>query len=176
MVCSTGHWNPTYAASLRRLILRGYNNYNWSSTSSNFNSQERAISTLNCKSLKFVDQLTYLLSNISSTESDFNICIAKAGTATERLPIIWKFHLIKMGFLPKCGHVSTTLCMHYLNSNKTHGEKTRWELHKNVMYCFEQILEAAPHKTAAVQPLTSSHNKQVEQDMLFIPGKVRANS
>ena len=34
-------------------------------------------------------------------------------------------------------------------------EKVRWELHKNAACCLEQILEAAPHKTAAVQPLTT---------------------
>ena len=34
------------------------------------------------------------------------------------------------------------------------GGKTRWELHKNVSYCFQQILEATSHKTAALQPLT----------------------
>ena len=34
-------------------------------------------------------------------------------------------------------------------------KKDRWELHKNATFCFEQILEAAPHKTAAVEPLTS---------------------
>ena len=34
-----------------------------------------------------------------------------------------------------------------------HMEKNaRWELHKNAMYCFEQILEATSYKTAAVQP------------------------
>ena len=33
----------------------------------------------------------------------------------------------------------------------------RWmrEQHKDAVCCFEEILEAAPHKTAAVQPLTS---------------------
>ena len=34
-------------------------------------------------------------------------------------------------------------------------EKYRWELHKDTVYCFEQILEAAPNKTAVLQPLTS---------------------
>ena len=37
--------------------------------------QDGAISSLNPKSLKFVDQLIYLDSSISSTESDVNICI-----------------------------------------------------------------------------------------------------
>ena len=31
--------------------------------------------------------------------------------------------------------------------------KARWKLQKNATCCFEQILEAASHKTAAVQPL-----------------------
>ena len=31
-----------------------------------------------------------------------------------------------------------------------HGEKARWELHKNATCCFEQILEAASYKTAVV--------------------------
>ena len=34
------------------------------------------------------------------------------------------------------------------------GEKARWELLKNAACCFEQILEAASYKTAAVWPLT----------------------
>ena len=37
--------------------------------------QEGALSTLSGKPLKLVDQLTYLGSNISSTESNINICI-----------------------------------------------------------------------------------------------------
>ena len=39
--------------------------------------QEGVISSLNDKSLKLVDQLIYLSSNISSTESDVNIHIGK---------------------------------------------------------------------------------------------------
>ena len=33
--------------------------------------------------------------------------------------------------------------------------KATWELYRNAACCFEQILEATPHKTAAVRPLTS---------------------
>ena len=40
-------------------------------------------------------------------------------------------------------------------TNKTHWEKAWWELHKNALYCVEQILEKTPHKTATVQPLAS---------------------
>ena len=50
--------------------------------------QEGAISTL-----KFVDQFTYLDSNISSTESNVNIYIGKSWMAVNRLLIIWKSHI-----------------------------------------------------------------------------------
>ena len=42
-----------------------------------------------------------------------------------------------------------------MDVNKTHRDKARWELHKNVKCCLEQILEAIPHKTAAIWPPTS---------------------
>ena len=35
------------------------------------------------------------------------------------------------------------------------GARTRWELHKNAICSFEQILEATPYKIAALRPLTS---------------------
>ena len=46
------------------------------------------ISPLNNKPLKKVDQFTHFDSKISSIESDVNICIKKAWTAIDRLPII----------------------------------------------------------------------------------------
>ena len=50
--------------------------------------QKGAISTL-----KLVDQFVYLRSNIPSTESDINICQAKAWNIIDRLSILWKFDL-----------------------------------------------------------------------------------
>ena len=47
--------------------------------------QDNAISSLNGKPLKLVDQFIYLGSNISSTKSDVNICIGKAWTAIDSL-------------------------------------------------------------------------------------------
>ena len=35
------------------------------------------------------------------------------------------------------------------------GKKARWNLYNDAACCSEQILEPAPHKTTAVQPLTS---------------------
>ena len=49
----------------------------------------------------------------------------------------------------------TIVWMHHLDPNKTNGEKARWELGNNTNGCFEQIQEAALHKTAAVQPPTT---------------------
>ena len=38
---------------------------------------------------------------------------------------------------------------------KIHKDIAKQELHKNAVCCLEQILEATPNKTAAVQPITS---------------------
>ena len=64
-----------------------------------------------------------------------------------------------MSFIPSCGCINTTEWLHYLKSNEMYREKARWELHKNAMYCLEQILEATLNKTAAVWPLTSHFTK-----------------
>ena len=42
-----------------------------------------------------------------------------------------------------------------LDFNKIPEEKTKYEQHKDVMCCLEEILEATPHKTTAIQPLIS---------------------
>ena len=48
---------------------------------------------LNVKSLKLVDQLIYIDSNISSTESDVNVHIGKVLPAIDTLSTIWKSDL-----------------------------------------------------------------------------------
>ena len=60
-----------------------------------------------------------------------------------------------MGFLPSCGCVNTTVWIYHMDVNKMHKEKARWELNKNATFCFEQVLEATPHKTATIQSLPS---------------------
>ena len=50
------------------------------------------ISTQSGKSLKLVDQIPYLRSNISSTESDVKIRLMKAWTVIDWLSIIGKFY------------------------------------------------------------------------------------
>ena len=81
--------------------------------------QERAISTLNGMPLKLVDKFIYHGSNISSTESDLNICLTKAWTAIDRLSIMWKadiFDRIKQEF-------SKLLLCHYYWMDAPHGRK-----------------------------------------------------
>ena len=39
-----------------------------------------------------------------------------------------------------------------MDANKTAGEKTGWQLHKNAACNPEQVLAAAPHKTPTVRP------------------------
>ena len=40
-----------------------------------------------------------------------------------------------------------------------YGEKAWQQLHKNTVSYIEQVLEATPHKTAAVLPPTTHHEK-----------------
>ena len=51
------------------------------------------ISTLGGSSLKLVDKFTYLGSSVSSTETDIDTRLAKAGTAIDKLSVIWKSNL-----------------------------------------------------------------------------------
>ena len=51
------------------------------------------ISSLDGTSLKLVDKFTYLVSSVSSTEEDIDTRPTKAGTAIDRLSIIWKSDL-----------------------------------------------------------------------------------
>ena len=93
--------------------------------------------SLNGKPLKPIVQFIYLSSSISSTESDANICIRKAGTAIDILSVIQKSdlsHKIKRQFLQSCSRVGTIVWMHYLNCNETHGEKAWWKLQKNAAW------------------------------------------
>ena len=45
--------------------------------------------------------------------------------------------------------------MHYMDTNKTYGEKVWWQLLKNAVSNIKQILEGATHKATAVRPLTT---------------------
>ena len=59
--------------------------------------------------------------------------------------------------LPGSGHIDTAIWMHYMDANKTAGEETGWQLHKNAACNPEQVLAAAPHKTPTVRPPAPYH-------------------
>ena len=90
------------------------------------------ISTLDGTSLKLVDKFTYQGSSVSSTKKDIDTRLTKAWTAVDKLSIIWKSDLTdKMKqFLPSSDRVDTAIWMHYLDVNKTVGEKTWRQLHE----------------------------------------------
>ena len=77
------------------------------------------ISTQGGISLKQVDKFTYLGSSVSSTEKDIDMRLTKAGTAIDRLSVIWKLDLTdKMKqFLPSSSRVDTAIWMYYMDAN-----------------------------------------------------------
>ena len=69
--------------------------------------------------------------------------------------------------------------MHYMDANKTAGEETRWQLHKNAACNPEQVQAATPHKTPTVRPPATYHenySKLDEPDMQDIAGEAEMNS
>ena len=110
--------------------------------------QKGAISIVSGKPLKLVNQFPYLSNNISSIERNVNRHLAKVLNAIDRLLIIKKSYLfneIRLDLFPSYSCSHTTIWMHHRDTNKTHWEKARWELHKNAACSLEQILEVAPH-------------------------------
>ena len=78
---------------------------------------------MSVKPLKLADQFPYLDSNISSTERDINIHIAKVLNAIDRLLIIWKSdqsNKIKWNFFQAViMFILLYGWMHYMDANKT---------------------------------------------------------
>ena len=106
-----------------------------------------AISILNVKPIKLVDDFSYLSSNISSTESDDSICFGKAWNAIERLLAIWKFYIsdkIKWKFFP-------AVAVSVLLYNCTTGTLTNlWEKRLNGNYT--RIVRAILNKSCKQHP------------------------
>ena len=50
--------------------------------------------------------------------------------------------------------LTTIVYLHHFDSNEMIWENAWWEQNKNAECSFEQILEAAPHKTVSVRPIT----------------------
>ena len=73
----------------------------------------------------------------------------------------WHLYLLKTdyfevtGIIPIWRCVSTTIWLYHMDFTETPAGKAWWELHNDAAYCFEQILESAPYRTATVGPFTS---------------------
>ena len=122
--------------------------------------QERALFSVSRKPLKLIDLFTYIGGNISSTISDLKIHLTKAWTAINRLSIIRKSYpptnKIKRDFFQAVDALILLNRCTTWTPTKMHEEKAWWELYKNAMCCFEEILKATHHKPATVWPLTSN--------------------
>ena len=59
-------------------------------------------------------------------------------------------------FFPSSSRVDTVVLMHYMNANKTYGEKTWRHLHKNAASNIEQVPEAAPQSSSCTTTCPSS--------------------
>ena len=82
--------------------------------------QRGVISTINGRSLRFVDIFTYLRSSIISTENDINMQLVKAWTAINKLSAIWKLDLsdkTKHSFFPGSSCVNTAVWMHHMDTD-----------------------------------------------------------
>ena len=102
---------PAQVKSWLQSLEIGFN-VNLNKTDFIYFKQNGVISTLNGQLLKLVVHFTYLGRNISSTESDVNIFIGKAWTATDWLLTIWKSDKIKWEFFWVVT-VSTIVCFHH---------------------------------------------------------------
>ena len=90
-----------------------------------------------------------------STEKDIETRLTKAWTAINRLSTIWKSDLTDKMKRSFC-HIDTAI-VHYMDADKTAGEETRWQLHKNAACNPEQVLAATPHKTPTVRTPAPYH-------------------
>ena len=93
------HSQEKAAGSIGHYVNSNKSDYIW-------NKQKGIISTINSKPQNLVDQFTYPSSNISSTESDVNMRLAKTGNVTDKILIIWMFDLfdkLKRDFLQAVG-------------------------------------------------------------------------
>ena len=66
--------------------------------------------------------------------------------------------------------------MHYLDANKTTGEKARLQLYKIAASNMEKVLEATPHKAPTIQPPSRKLSKLDEPDTQDTAGEAGTSS
>ena len=78
--------------------------------------------------------------------------------------IVWKLLMMKMDLA--LNNLQRLICHKNQPTNQPTWMLIKYmekKLHKNAMCCFEQILEAIPHKTAVVWPLTSHLTSKINK-------------
>ena len=103
---------------------------------------------LSDKPRKSLELITYIGSNISSTENDVNIRIVKAWCAIDMLSIIWKSSLsdkLKLDFIPAA---AVSVLLYECTSNA--WKRSSMGIIQEFASCFEQNLEVTPHKKGIV--------------------------
>ena len=84
-----------------------------------------------------------------------------------------------MQFLPSCDHVNTAIWMHYMDINKTAGEKAWQQLHKNAC---EQYWTGPGGNTSQSSSYTATYHPSLklskldEPDMQHTVGEVGTSS
>ena len=138
--------------------------------------QRGNIFTLNGSSLKLIDKFTYLGSNVSSTETDINIWLAKAWTAINRLSVIWKSDLtdkIKRSFFQAVVMILLYGCE--LNVDRKSLMAITWECCKQYWTTPGGNTPQSSSYTATYHP-SRKLSKLDESDMRNTVGEVRMNS
>ena len=70
---------------------------------------------------------------------------------------MFSLSLSETQFLPGSCRIDTAVWIHYMDANKTAGEKARRQSHKNSASNIDQVLSATPHKTPTIRPPVSHH-------------------
>ena len=69
----------------------------------------------------------------------------------------WFLWWNKMGFLPTCGNVNTTVEIHPLDVSEMHGEKARWELYNITSYFEKNTWSTTPQNSSFTPTNFLSH-------------------
>ena len=93
ILANTSNWAETLQHSLERAAEGIGLQFNARKTEYMCFNQTVNISTPDGSSLKLVNKFTYIGSSVSSTEKDIDTRLTKAGTAIDKLSIIWKSNL-----------------------------------------------------------------------------------
>ena len=116
-----------------------------------------------------ITSLAFVLASLSPEDTLLDLCLPLPFLLTKfQIPIPIPLCKFRLRFSIKRTNSQWRIIYSHYGPSKVHDSdfffqivenisswKARWELLKDAAFCFEQILEAAPHKTAAVQSLIS---------------------